>query len=147
MTTRPPRGPGDLAHLGVPQPASAGSPHGSRTDGCQAASEVMSAGPPDGVPSRVEVGVDGPTFAQPWEASVLAMTVQLGDRGILSWPRFADALGARLVEDPEYYRAWAAALVDVLTQDGLLTPAEVEAMTARWHDAAARTPHGHPISL
>ncbi|MDO5712216.1 MAG: nitrile hydratase accessory protein [Micrococcales bacterium] len=90
---------------------------------------------------------DGPVFEEPWQASVFAMAVHLNERGILAWPRFAQALGARLDEDGEYYRAWAFALIDVLAADGVLAASEVDATAQRWHDAAALTPHGRPISL
>lgn len=100
--------------------------------------------PDVGVPVPRE---EGPLFCEPWQASVFAMTVHLAERGVLAWPRFAAALGARLADEPDYHRAWASALVDVLAADGVLTPAQVETRERRWHAAAAATPHGQPITL
>lgn len=97
-----------------------------------------------GVPTPTS---DGPAFAEPWQASIFAMTVHLAERGRLAWPRFAQALGARLREEPDYYRAWSGSLLDLLAADGIVSPTQLEEMEQRWHDAAAATPHGQPISL
>ncbi|MFN8098714.1 MAG: nitrile hydratase accessory protein [Dermatophilaceae bacterium] len=91
-------------------------------------------------------------FDQPWQAQVFAMTVDLQERGVLSPAEWADALGARVAasergDGADYYACWVAALADVLTAKGLLTRGDVEATTAAWHAAAARTPHGQPILL
>lgn len=44
---------------------------------------------------------DGRTgFAEPWQATVFALTVHLADRGVFTWARWADALGHRLRSQP-----------------------------------------------
>lgn len=92
-------------------------------------------------------GGDGPTFAEPWQASVFAMAVHLNERGVFGWPRFAAALTERLTRQEDYYVAWSDALVDVLAADDILTPQDVTTTEQRWLDAAARTPHGRPVTL
>lgn len=100
----------------------------------------------------------GRSFEQPWQATVFALTVQLHERGVITWSQWAKALGARLPADAPgsgsgcyeangYFEAWADALADLLEQTGVVPLGEVERTQARWHEAAARTPHGHPIHL
>lgn len=90
---------------------------------------------------------DGASFTEPWQARNFAMAVALRDAGRLDWSEWTRALGARLATQPDYHLAWAATLVDVLAEQGLVEASEVEATTAAWHAAAARTPHGAPIEL
>lgn len=114
-------------------------------------------------------------FEQPWQATLVAMTVHLQERGHFSWELWARTLGAHLrrTQAPQmgagpttsevggfdavgyaagydaagYYEAWADALVDVLARSGALEAAAVEATQRRWLEAAARTPHGRPVTL
>ena len=37
-----------------------------------------------------------PVFAEPWQAQAFAMTLQLHQRGLFSWPEWAAALAARI---------------------------------------------------
>lgn len=94
---------------------------------------------------------DEQVFAAPWQAQVFAMTVVLHERGVFSWPQWAQALGRRVADGApdgsDYYDCWAAALQDVLAEHGIASAAEVARTTQAWHDAAARTPHGRPITL
>lgn len=95
----------------------------------------------------------GGGFEQPWHATVFALTVALHERGVFTWPQWAQALSARLprqssgdgYEATGYFEAWAAALTDLLERSGLVSPGEIDHAQQRWHDAAARTPHGRPI--
>jgi nitrile hydratase accessory protein len=90
-------------------------------------------------------------FAEPWQAQVFAMTVVLHERGLFTWPEWAQALNRRVqdgaADGSDYYACWAAALEDVLHSRGVADPGAVERTTRAWHDAAARTPHGRPIEL
>lgn len=91
-------------------------------------------------------------FAEPWQAQVFAMTVALHERGVFTWPQWAQALGRRVAQTTDatgsdYYLRWSEALVDVLAEVGVLTRAQLAGLEAAWHDAAARTPHGQPITL
>lgn len=70
---------------------------------------------------------DGPpqrrTFDEPWHARIFALAVHLNERGVFTWPDFADALGERLAASADasgadYYRCWHAALTDVLEARG-----------------------------
>ncbi|WP_068428979.1 nitrile hydratase accessory protein [Piscicoccus intestinalis] len=114
---------------------------------------------------------DGRTgFAEPWQATVFAMTVHLADRGVFTWAQWAAALGNRLRSQPTtdptgptgngptvddatrydaagYFEAWEAALSDLLTELGLVEPGVIDRTERAWHAAAARTPHGRPIEL
>lgn len=90
-------------------------------------------------------------FAAPWQAQVFAMTVVLHERGVFTWPEWAQALSRRVAtgadDGSDYYECWAAALEDVIAARGIATEEDVERTTQAWHEAAGRTPHGQPISL
>jgi nitrile hydratase accessory protein len=99
---------------------------------------------------------DGPVFAEPWEAQAFALVVALHERGVFTWPEWAEAL-AREIEraqqagDPDtgatYYRHWLAAL-ERLVRDKQVADADTLAAYAdAWGRAADRTPHGTPIEL
>ena len=98
----------------------------------------------------------GPVFAEPWQAQVFAMTLQLHQRGLFSWPEWAAALAARIqtaqaAGDPDlgdtYYRHWLAALEDLVAAKGAADTAELARCARAWDHAANRTPHGQPIVL
>lgn len=94
-------------------------------------------------------------FAQPWESRAFGIAVALYEAGAFTWPRFQDALIARIAawEDTSgedrswsYYDHWLGALEDVLEAQGAVTAADIAARTA---DLARRRPgydhedHGH----
>ena len=101
--------------------------------------------------------IDGePVFAEPWEARVFAIVVSLHERGLYTWPQWADALAAHIkvaqaAGDADlgdtYYHHWLETLEDLLAAKGVGSAAD----TARWRDAwrraAGRTPHGRPIEV
>lgn len=94
---------------------------------------------------------DEQVFAAPWQAQVFAMTVALHERGLFTWPEWARVLGRHVgagsPDGSDYYERWADALQELLAERGIATEADVERGTQAWHDAAARTPHGQPITL
>ena len=62
---------------------------------------------------------DGPVFNEPWEARAFAMTLALHERGVFTWPQWAEALSrqiekARAAGDADlgdtYYQHWLLAL-------------------------------------
>jgi nitrile hydratase accessory protein len=95
-------------------------------------------------------------FAEPWQAQAFAMTLQLHQRGLFSWPEWAAALAARIsaaqaAGDPDlgdtYYQHWLAALEDLVAAKGVADAAELARCAQAWDHAADRTPHGQPIVL
>jgi len=93
-----------------------------------------------------------PVFNEPWEAKVFAMAVRLHERGLFTWPEWADALGAEIATaGPEtgtsYYEHWLRALEALLDRKGVASPDELARYCAAWGRAAARTPHGLPVEL
>ncbi|MGD8201271.1 nitrile hydratase accessory protein [Ornithinimicrobium sp. W1679] len=94
---------------------------------------------------------DEQVFAAPWQAQVFAMTVALHERGVFTWPDWADVLARHVArgaaDGADYYERWADALEELLQTRGIATAADVGRATRAWHDAAARTPHGQPIEL
>jgi nitrile hydratase accessory protein len=97
---------------------------------------------------------DGPVFPAPWAANAFAMTLMLHENGVFTWPQWAERLGAAISAqsgddtDPEtYWRCWLSALETTIAETGLAGDVELENLREAWREAAARTPHGEPITL
>ena len=93
--------------------------------------------------------VDGPVFAEPWEAQAFAMAVKLNEAGVFQWGEWAEALGTELQRHPgrPYYESWLAALEKLVEAKGVMTEPERIARVEAWDRAAKATPHGKPIIL
>ncbi|KQX39640.1 nitrile hydratase accessory protein [Variovorax sp. Root434] len=99
---------------------------------------------------------DGPVFSALWEAQAFAMTLALHERGLFTWPEWAEALAAQISEaqaagDPDtgqtYYLHWLAALEKLVASKGASSGDELARYRHAWEHAAGRTPHGQPIEL
>jgi nitrile hydratase accessory protein len=99
---------------------------------------------------------DGPVFAEPWEAQAFALAVALHERGLFTWPEWAEALAreierARAAGDPDtgatYYNHWLAALERLVADKQVADAGTLAAYADAWGRAAGRTPHGTPIEL
>ena len=98
---------------------------------------------------------DGPVFPAPWAARAFAMAVAMHERGVFSWGEWSKTLGphvaAATADDPgdaeAYWRAWLAALEDILGERQVAAPTVLLELQEAWRDAAKRTPHGQPIEL
>jgi nitrile hydratase accessory protein len=99
---------------------------------------------------------DGPIFAEPWQAQAFAMTLALHERGLFTWPEWADALSrqikaAQATGDPDlgdtYYQHWLAALEQLIVEKGVSNPEALHDCADAWDRAARATPHGEPIHL
>jgi nitrile hydratase accessory protein len=84
------------------------------------------------------------------------MTLQLHQRGLFSWPEWAEALSAqirRAQQDGDadlgntYYHHWLAALEALVAAKGAARADELAHCARAWDHAADRTPHGQPIVL
>ncbi|MGB0866498.1 MAG: nitrile hydratase accessory protein [Granulosicoccaceae bacterium] len=98
----------------------------------------------------------GPVFAEPWQAQVFAITLALYERGLFSWPEWAEHLSraigqAQAAGDPDcgdsYYNHWLAALEAILHSKGVASVDQLCQLQQAWSEAAAVTPHGAPIEL
>jgi len=96
------------------------------------------------------------TFDEPWQAHAFGLTLLLHQRGVFTWPRWADALACEIqraqsrgeVDDGStYYQHWLQTLEHFVIQEKLGTPDQIHALEHAWEAAAARTPHGQPIQL
>ena len=99
---------------------------------------------------------DAPVFNEPWEARAFAIVVALHERGVFTWPQWADALAAQIkiaqaAGDADagdtYYRHWLGALESLVIASAASSPEELECCRNAWLHAVGRTPHGHPIEL
>ena len=111
----------------------------------------MSAPDPLTLP-RLPRDAEGPVFAEPWQAQAFALALQLHARGAFTWTEWAQALSARLADDPHddgsrYYDHWQEALEDLTLRRSLTAPEELAARTAAWREAYETTPHGLPVEL
>jgi nitrile hydratase accessory protein len=96
-----------------------------------------------------------PTFPAPWAARAFALAVQLNERGVFTWTEWSGTLGGRVARldateaaDPEaYWRAWLAALEDMLQSRRLAHSSDLLALAEAWRRAAEATPHGEPVVL
>ena len=105
----------------------------------------------------IPCGADGtPVFAAPWEAQAFAMTLALYERGLFTWPEWAEALAAEIRAaqaqgDPDdgstYYRHWLAAIERLVALKGIASAAALAERRAAWDRAARATPHGEAILL
>lgn len=98
----------------------------------------------------------GPVFRAPWEAQAFALALALHERGAFSWTEWAAALTAAIRQaqvagDPDtgdtYYHHWLDALESLVIRKGLADADRLHALEHAWEAAAARTPHGQPITL
>jgi nitrile hydratase accessory protein len=98
----------------------------------------------------------GPVFKEPWEAKAFALTLRLHERGLFTWPEWADALSreinaARARGDADlgdtYYQHWLRALESLVTLKGVASADELARCGRAWAEAAERTPHGSAIEL
>jgi nitrile hydratase accessory protein len=62
---------------------------------------------------------ENPVFNEPWEARAFAMTLALHERGVFTWPQWAEALSRQIAEaraagdadlGDTYYQHWLRAL-------------------------------------
>ena len=105
-----------------------------------------------GIPHDAE----GPVFREPWEAQAFAMTLALHERGLFTWPEWAETLAreikrAQAAGDPDtgetYYLHWLAALERLVADKGVAPAEALHRYKHAWEHACERTPHGQPIAL
>jgi nitrile hydratase accessory protein len=72
----------------------------------------------------IPMDADSPVFNEPWEARAFAMTVALHERGVFTWPQWAEALSreinrAHAAGDADlgdtYYQHWLRALESLVS--------------------------------
>lgn len=99
---------------------------------------------------------NGAVFAEPWQAHAFAMTLQLHEKGLFSWPEWAAALTGEICKAQNagdadtgvtYYTHWLNALEVMVLGKQLGTADQIHDLEHAWEAAAARTPHGQPIVL
>ena len=98
----------------------------------------------------------GPTFAEPWQAQAFALTLALHERGVFTWPEWAEALSAEIARaqaagDPDlgdtYYDHWLGALEKLVAAKNVVPDADLRRRQDAWEKAARETRHGDPILL
>ena len=78
-------------------------------------------------------------FASPWEARAFGLAVALNEAGVYAWRDFSQGLARQIASEEgseegsnasSYYERWLATLEQLVVANGLVTPAEIEAMMA-----------------
>lgn len=104
-------------------------------------------------------------FEEPWEARAFGLAVALNEEGVYPWQTFSGELAetiasaeaeveaeaasspaaeAQADEPSDYYQRWLASLEALLLEQGLVTPAELEAEIAEQiHHEAHDHDHEH----
>ncbi len=97
-----------------------------------------------------------PTFAEPWQAEVLALAFALVRENIFTAAEWSDTLGAALRQaandgkpddQTTYYMATLTALERLLATDGRVTTESLSERVEQWRRAYLNTPHGNPVEL
>ena len=100
--------------------------------------------------------VDGPVFAEPWEAHAFALAVELSARGCFTWSEWATTLAGEITTAQDagdadlggtYYHHWLRALERLLDDKRLVHEPEIASRAVEWRDAYHATPHGKPVVL
>lgn len=112
------------------------------------------------IPAAAQPGMpqdaDGPVFREPWQAHAFAMAVTPHQRGLFTWPEWAQALAEQIAAaqargdadlGDTYYHHWLAALEALVAAKGASSAAELQSFQSAWDHAADRTPHSRPIEL
>jgi nitrile hydratase accessory protein len=95
-------------------------------------------------------------FAEPWQAQVFAMAVQLSAAGHFTWTEWTTALGAQLQaaadrgeldDGSRYFEHWLAALEHLVVEKQRMDRTALNERKAAWADAYRHTPHGQPVEL
>lgn len=97
----------------------------------------------------------GGHFAEPWQATVLAMAAAMIREGHFSQTAWAEALGAALKaaeadgrpDTEETYFLAALSALERLAETAGITPTDRARRRTGWEDAYRRTPHGQPVIL
>lgn len=93
------------------------------------------------------------SFDAPWQAQVFAITLQLHERGVFTWPEWTEVLGKEIAQgshgnrEDGYYSAWLAAVEVMIRKKGLVNELEISKRRSAWEAAARSTPHGLAIEL
>ena len=99
---------------------------------------------------------EGPVFAQPWEAQLFDMVLELARQGVFSWADWTKLLGVEIAAVRDrgeadsgvtYYRHWLVTLEQLLSEKGVVQDSEVHRRMTQWREAYRNTPHGEPIHL
>lgn len=102
---------------------------------------------------RLPRDADGPVFAEPWQAQVFALTLQLHASGDFTWAEWGAALAQALKDAGRrddgihYFEHWLTAIEGLVVAKSLASAAALAARKHDWAAAYLRTPHGKPVEL
>jgi nitrile hydratase accessory protein len=73
-------------------------------------------------------------FEAPWEGRAFGMALAITEDGRLRWDDFRSRLVEQIARDPElrYYEHWLAAFESLVTEEGLLSPADLAKRAAEF---------------
>ena len=106
--------------------------------------------------SPLEINDNEPTFAEPWQAEVLAIAEFLIQKKKFSANQWSEALGNEIKKNANnqtmsskesYYRSALTALESLTIEQKIVSESEITSRENDWQDAYLRTPHGKPVIL
>jgi nitrile hydratase accessory protein len=115
----------------------------------------MNASPTAAISKPLREGSE-PVFAEPWQAQVFALAVELNRLGRFTWNEWVATFSAEIARHPAapgeepthaYYRQWLSALEALVVAKGLSSGDEIGRRKEEWRIAYLRTPHGLPVEL
>lgn len=97
------------------------------------------ADPVAGVPAGLQIPADrnGPVFAEPWEARIFALVIDLNARGTFTWKEFQSLLVEEIRRSEQtdhgrpYYLNWLIAAERLFAGKGLILTKDVDAEVER----------------
>ena len=104
----------------------------------------------------LEIKDNEPTFAEPWQAEVLAIAEFLIQKKKFSANQWSKALGNEIKKNANnltmsskesYYRSALTALESLTIEHKIVSESEITSKEKDWQDAYLRTPHGEPVIL
>ena len=110
----------------------------------------------DWLPPAFLADGDRPVFAEPWEAQLFALVVELHQQGCFSWTEWVARLSVEIEKRRQnqeadwgdtYYELWLKTIKQLLIEKSVTSKSEIEGRVDEWRRAYLNTPHGMPISL
>ena len=94
-------------------------------------------------------------FAEPWQAELFAITLNLHEKGLFNWDSWTKKLGGSLkrvknkskddLED--YFLNWLSALEETLLEKKVTELKKIVTIEKAWRDAISKTPHGKKVEI
>ena len=94
-------------------------------------------------------------FAEPWQAELFAITLNLHEKGLFNWDSWTKKLGGSLKRDKNkskddlehYFLNWLSVLEETLLEKKVTELTKIMTIEKAWRDAISKTPHGKKVEI